>query len=1343
MKKTGVLNKMFGSDQRGSMMVEAIAMLGLLSMTTPMIFKRASERQTELTDIAVANQTRTLAQAVDDYIRVNYSDIANGNVVGGVNYGAGQASYVVPFTDAELSKFIPINASETNAVIEEYRASIKVTGVDPVKVTGVIAGKSGNIGNGEIGILRGNRIATMIGSRGGYVKTGSTTASGAAGSWKLDTNNYFDASGTNTGGVTWVPGGGSVVATTSYTGTEDIGNFLYRDDVGLPEMNTMHANIHMDGNSIDQLGALEGNNGGQISFDAAGNPVDLGTGAPTNYVTIADDPNTMGIQGNLNLNTVAKRAGEGNINIDATGGTAGNATGVISIDASGSANDYAGAIKVDATGATGSFAGGRDIDIDGNTGHNAGRTSIISTGDISGNNIGNYSIRATGDITGSSVGMRSAASWGDVTGGGFGGNSFTVLGNLSGDEAFRNYATISGNVTGAETRKIMTNVTGNAAAGSDYLAAKETTIGGSVSSGNVAADISSAASVSGANFATKNVSVTGNATGANMGAKIIDVSGGTIGSGAVNSGIYTGANYLTASSVANNADYVGANVVDVTNSITGNYAGGKHITTGNSTSGDYLGATHIEAGTNVGSDYVGAKVIDLGDSATGAHIGATNITANNSSSSYLGRTSIYATGSSGSYIGEKYVNVSDGMGSYAGSKRIYATNSTGVGIGRTYISANDSIGAYIGSRSIYANNSGAGQAGSSFIFADNSTGDQIGLNYIRAQGSTGYGAGQTYIDVTWADNAYAGQYAVIAPDSTANHIGERRIRVERASGLFTGGTRISAQDSTGDFVGTYHVEATGSNTGEKIGSIILDSGRKADSGSIFVNRETWNSDTEGAGGNINVTDGGITVDVSNPTTFNANKNDDTSDNYRERWGFIKTTEGDIFSDAGDIYAKDGVVAAYADEGPADAYVDGGYVKSRRFVSTVHYVDPIQETACSGSAASQPADPSITGVYGCQDGMATDTEKYSDFGEGYDYYQVNPGFTSVMKDIKLASRGGGRLSEMLPDFINKGIYVLENTNIGLTGSQYGWWLTDLPMNIPEMSEPTPPNLATKSGTVYSCSPNSSDCECPPPPPPPADQVSDCTTSPYMGFVPSPLCPRAGVGYKSLLQVVPFAFSVATPFGAAGNEVPNYELVEDGTGFSDPGRNIHPVHAIGNTRFFISADEYCVAGDPDTAGAAEYTNTGSEYAPDCDDTTTLVGWAIIAGFYGRILDSGGNATYAINPRVVYRRDIAVYANTYCWFDREMSGDYTFRPEIVDVNYSPIKNWRNYADSPSNISIGSAGTGYSANDITRYDATNFPSDGLMGINGLHDPALDRRFLIYTPKSDVRANDPTEKWK
>ena len=68
------INNLWG--EKGSMMVEALAMLGLITMVTPILYKKAAERTTELQDINTAAQMRTLSKALDDYIQDNYAELA-------------------------------------------------------------------------------------------------------------------------------------------------------------------------------------------------------------------------------------------------------------------------------------------------------------------------------------------------------------------------------------------------------------------------------------------------------------------------------------------------------------------------------------------------------------------------------------------------------------------------------------------------------------------------------------------------------------------------------------------------------------------------------------------------------------------------------------------------------------------------------------------------------------------------------------------------------------------------------------------------------------------------------------------------------------------------------------------------------------------------------------------------------------------------------------------------------------------------------------------------------------------------------------------------------------------
>lgn len=109
---------------------------------------------------------------------------------------------------------------------------------------------------------------------------------------------------------------------------------------------------------------------------------------------------------------------------------------------------------------------------------------------------------------------------------------------------------------------------------------------------------------------------------------------------------------------------------------------------------------------------------------------------------------------------------------------------------------------------------------------------------------------------------------------------------------------------------------------------------------------------------------------------------------------------------------------------------------------------------------------------------------------YDTYMVNPAYTSVMHDIKLTTRGGARLSDILPDFINKGIYIASNTvKENANNRKMAFELTS--------SGVTGFGDDTAAGAY--------------------DYVS-----PYMGVVPAPQCPP---GYGRVITLNPVSFEMA--------------------------------------------------------------------------------------------------------------------------------------------------------------------------------------------------------------------------
>ena len=133
----------------------------------------------------------------------------------------------------------------------------------------------------------------------------------------------------------------------------------------------------------------------------------------------------------------------------------------------------------------------------------------------------------------------------------------------------------------------------------------------------------------------------------------------------------------------------------------------------------------------------------------------------------------------------------------------------------------------------------------------------------------------------------------------------------------------------------------------------------------------------------------------------------------------------------------------------------------------------------------------------------DSSNYDNGSNHYDTYMVNPAYTSVMHDIKLTTRGGARLSDILPDFINKGIYVVSNTIKENFNNEAG----DLEFN----------GYNGSNGAQLIASANSVNS---------TEKInfanSDAWASPYLGSVPAPQCPP---GYGRVITLTPYSFEMA--------------------------------------------------------------------------------------------------------------------------------------------------------------------------------------------------------------------------
>ncbi len=344
---------------------------------------------------------------------------------------------------------------------------------------------------------------------------------------------------------------------------------------------------------------------------------------------------------------------------------------------------------------------------------------------------------------------------------------------------------------------------------------------------------------------------------------------------------------------------------------------------------------------------------------------------------------------------------------------------------------------------------------------------------------------------------------------------------------------------------------------------------------------------------------------------------------------------------------------------------GGYIRARRLVSDIKVPD---------------ADAFHKAVYS---NSGTDTNRDASEGKRYDYYQVNPAYTSVMNDIKLTTRGGARLSDILPDYINKGVYVADNTYGGestmLINAQWEGSDSNKLANIGKQlntyssSQDYDLECTGDCGINKDNADNNSDniIEC---------DDSSCISSPWLGFIPAPQCPR---NYAKAIAINPIRWRMSEVYAVydsatnplSGLSPDQYKKVISGDEFvnyfsystnpkdaifslnSASGTESH-THDIASgmpltfqTNTWLNTSIYNVFGDKDGDDVSSYT------------VDNLRGWHAIMGFvypaayYSDLLTNMG---YTIdedqihwNVFPVYAGDMAAVATVYCIFDRKGAG------------------------------------------------------------------------------------------
>lgn len=269
-------------NERGALMIEAIALLGLMTMMSPMVVRQTADRTAEMEEVAIAGQMKEMKDALSNWIDAHYQErtaaFANSNTLDthftvnasqlaeylSANYLDGSNFRGNKLADgfdigvrAQCTEAARTDGSDcvsgtcytmTNGAVTSI-ADTATTKCSRYKMTGMILSRS----DSEIDDRRASRIASMIGADGGYMRTSALVNAMSAGSAATEMTKIMGAQGIWEGNVgDFFTGmstarGGRVAATTTYSSGFS-GDYLYRKKVdGLPGANSMFTDLDMGG----------------------------------------------------------------------------------------------------------------------------------------------------------------------------------------------------------------------------------------------------------------------------------------------------------------------------------------------------------------------------------------------------------------------------------------------------------------------------------------------------------------------------------------------------------------------------------------------------------------------------------------------------------------------------------------------------------------------------------------------------------------------------------------------------------------------------------------------------------------------------------------------------------------------------------------------------------------------------------------------------------------------------------------------------------------------------------------------------------------------------------------
>ncbi len=1208
--------------QKGGLMIEALAMLGLIAVVTPTMYKKSAERTMEVEDINTASTIRTVMNAANDYVGANYSTI-----VSEMEHSTGNASNYRKITFDQIKNYLPYGFNMKKALYNYGDPEISIARKDNNLTAFVLFPAKANADNG-IGQERTSRIASLVGSSGGFVTEKGKTARGIGGVWKLEETDYkgvFPDKAENAEEYSIVTASADTI-NSAVNNEVDMDKYLQRGrDAGDTDSsslwkNTMRTDLYMGNTDIandvyndeekykDKTFSIRNVKSMIIGAEYAGGDKDLDEASNYGLYVTGNKPNTY-LSGTLEAVDSDFRVLQDQLSFGRTA------------DADGNKGDYA--FTIDNNGDTETRG---QLIVDRNV-YLANKLPAINAGEISWDTIEIGNLGGNAHIISATPGQQN------------GGGSFAGQLTLINQDIAQIKGYSYGSHFGEDDQIVLLN------GGYNKLPQGATTAGGGggVYNGTELPEIEYQEKPTFPVRIGSNALVDGLLT-----ARQIDTQKLRLAT------LSAGSEHIDDANKWMTVDKDGVLIANPEN----------REAVYDDTSGKL---TSDKSGTrvNISKDQIALSVDSTAKDITNPR---EQEESEHSTKFALTKDNIKAISNDVDIRSRGYASFS-GVGTliqamdpsdYEDSDDIYENEL----YDNTLLLRNSQMQARM--------EDGQLTIGGKTYMNDTEFVDKTNAKYIRTLFDNGtVDMANANLNVYTYDDTNKKQVFSVRTNNDPNSLSPKNTYADNYDITMHG--KVLITNEAGGKVATGATDADTTNKAHKLISIGGDT-IQTDAGINIIQRSDDAQITD-AYKNILIIEQGATDEV--------NKNSNNNNNG-------------INTDDGTIYIRKGFVEIHGEgegsSGNKDKSADQGLgvIKASRFVANNPDI----------TEASMTGKPYSTGKYGARVPILIKDKEWENYygknskatdGIRYDTYMVNPAYTSVMHDIKLTTRGGARLSDVLPDFINKGIYVVNNT------------VKESSINSLDFSSSTYDSLKGKKDAFTK------------------DQKLDLAkeeawASPFLGVVPAPQCPP---GYGRVITLTPATFQVGQAGKlmkrneADGAPANSYYVVPNDASSAQIAASVNDSQVAyelaGVTGKATDKNNQEVTIDPDKVTTAKYVLTqtaNSDQHPvvpltfqqstwlksmvkELKNGDYTQGWATIMGFlYPTSLYNGfthqdklkatDEAYWNIFP--VLRGSLEGYATVYCYFDRTNMYSKTYSKDGTEIStgLGYVENYDTFVDN-----------------------------------------------------------------